>query len=303
MLVDAIVSFFLAPFPFSLLFHLSQLLLQINPPLPPCQTPIAKMPADPHENSFSSFGNSSLSTFLSTLMEDEEINSFQVVVDNARITHSNNNRSLRLLEDEPKCRWNNLVRQESDRDVRCGRKVGQSRSLRHNINRPSMANRRSVSDPSLCLQMPKRQVSPPQVEPQKKFSTKIAASSEPNLLRMPLRLQSPVCDKRSVGAKLARNATWETNKQRKKKTEKANMFLDMMMQAEDHVAKSNVQTALPTCLKDDTTLDTMSVRSSSTTSVSQASPLSDKEKALKSNLPGKPILSSGLRLSLINDLK
>jgi hypothetical protein len=208
---------------------------------------LPNMPITSNDASFSSLGNSSLSSFLSMLLEDEEISNFEVIVDNARPDPNNSFRSLKLLEDEPKCRWNNLVRQDSDKGVRSGRTLSRTRPHRSGNNRRSSNNRtsfrRTVSDPNFGLQMPTRTRSPKPVA-EKQPCKRNANCSDSDLLQMPRRLPSPLDYKGSIDGERNRNASWDASKL-KKKTEHADLFFNMMMGPEAH-AKPKMRTVLPT---------------------------------------------------------
>ncbi|KAG7338673.1 hypothetical protein IV203_021605 [Nitzschia inconspicua] len=213
------------------------------------------MPTSMDEDSFLALGNSSLSTFLSTLLKDEEINKFELVVDNAKPDNNNSFRSLRFVEDTPKCKWYNLVGNDSDPDIRSARRGSKLRSHRSNANRRSTTFRRTVSDPSLCIQMPRRTASPIPVT-QKKLIERKTARSESDLLRMPKTLQSPIVEKASLNCtKATRNATWDTAKL-KKKNEMVNLFIDLMIEAEDDATEPISPNAAPICFKGEMTLAT-----------------------------------------------
>jgi hypothetical protein len=150
--------------------------------------------------------------------------------------------------------------------------------------------------------MPKRQLSPLQ-QTQTKLLEKIATSSDSNLLRIPLRQPSQVGDLGSIGSRLTKNATWGDNT----KLRKTNLFFNVMMESEGHALNSKIRAALQPCVKDLVHLDEMSMRSCSVSPLSQASPLSDNAKVFKyavhqSESSHKPILSSDLRTTLINEL-
>jgi hypothetical protein len=259
------------------------------------------------ERSFSSLGNSSLSTFLSALLEEEQINDFELVVDNAKLDHNKSTSCLKLLQDQPKCKWSNLVTQHSDRDLRHGRKPSKSSSRSQHANRLSIANHRSASDPNLSLQMPKRQLSPLQAL-RKKRSEKIAASTDSLLLRMPSRLPSPATDKGRLDSKLTKNATWENSELRKRNAATDNTFFDKMMEAEDHALKQKTRAA-SFFLKDHhhERLEENLIQASLVSSLSLVSPLSDEETDVEDMIdPSKSsrqaILSSDLRTTLISEL-
>jgi hypothetical protein len=255
-------------------------------------------------SSFSSVGNSSLSTFLSTLFEDEQVKDLELVVDNAKLDQSKSFLSLKLQQSEPKCKWNNLVRHHSDRDLRHGRKIIEKTSQSFSINSPSTINQRIGSDPNLSLRIPKRPMSPLQT-PEKKFSQKAAIRRDSIILRIPLRLASPVTEKGRIGSN---NATWDKANVREKKPENANMFFDIMMEAEEHAPKPKMRATLPSCLKDEANQEKASAGSSSMSSLSQTSPLSDNgvellyNKIVPSRSSHQHILSTELRTTLISDL-
>ncbi|KAG7338678.1 hypothetical protein IV203_020700 [Nitzschia inconspicua] len=253
------------------------------------------MPASSHEDSLSSLGNASLSTFLSTLLKDEEKNKFEVVVDNAKPDNNNSFCSLKLAEDTPKCRWHNLVRNDSDSDIRSTRRGGKLRSRRSNANRRSTSVRRTVSDPDLCLQMPRR-IESPMPTTQTKSPGRMTIRSESDILRMPQRLQSPIADK-------TRNATWDTTRLNEQ-SDVVNMFIDMMIAAEDDATKPISPHPTTTCLTGEVTSD-----SDFTAPCLLRKPnLSPNEKGpsmprhtLKK--PRRSALTHELRKSLVNDLR
>mmetsp|Transcript_8905 Transcript_8905/g.14292 ORF Transcript_8905/g.14292 Transcript_8905/m.14292 type:complete len:306 (-) Transcript_8905:101-1018(-) len=226
------------------------------------------------EDSLSTFGNSSLSSFMTTLLENEEISNFEIVTDNAKPDQYNSITTLKLVPDEPKCRWNNLVREDSDPNL-----LKRQKSYRP---RPTMAGRRINSDTSLMMEIPKRLPSPKTPEEKKKrtISKKTTTMSDSDLLRMPRRCQSP--DKNNSRSK-TKNAQWD---QKTKSTDKKNMFFDLMIVA-DPASRSNV-TTIPTCLKDALSQNLISFRKSSSiasgltsTSTSSSSSSSDSHVRLK----------------------
>ncbi|KAG7371849.1 hypothetical protein IV203_017991 [Nitzschia inconspicua] len=261
------------------------------------------MPASSYEDSLSSLGNASLTTFLSTLLKDEEMNKFEVVVDNAKPDNNNSFHSLKLVEDTPKCKWQNLVRNDSDSDIRSTRRGNKLRSRRSNANRRSTSVRQTLSDPDLCMQMPRRKESPMPVT-QKKSPGRMTVRSESDLLRMPQRLQSPIGDKECIhSTNNTRNATWDMTKL-KKKSDMVNMFLDMMIAGEDDARKPTSPNTATTSFKGEMMLDT-----TSTASCWLGKPkLSHIEKVPSmprhpSKKPHRSALTNELRKSLVNDFR
>ena len=195
------------------------------------------------QNSASSFGNTSLSSFLSTLMEEEEVSELALVVDNAKPDHNCSSRSLVLLEEEEsKCRWNNLVRTDSNPSL-FGRRSRASRSNRSSSNRPRMSSCTSTSDPSLMsLKMPRRTQSPTKALSKQNTTKPSNCSSDSDLLRMPRRLASPILQVprndsiKSGNGNGSMNASWNTA-ELKKRIEKTNLFLDVMVETGDLPSK------------------------------------------------------------------
>ena len=193
--------------------------------------------------------NSSLSSFLSSLTEDKEVTTFEIVSDNAR---SMSDLHFSPEPKEAKCRWKNLVRMDSDDDmmrhVRRGSSTRSSRGGGRNGGgvgrRPSLtfsssdrtrsAFARISSDPLL---MPRRTLSPERVTGNRAYSTT-------NLLRMPQRKPSPRTDRSSLLSSSSdnnnANASWGV----KTKQEKKNMFLEMMMTPDLHQLESSSSNAV-----------------------------------------------------------
>lgn len=153
----------------------------------------------PTSATMNQIGNSSLTSFLSSLLEDEEVTSFNIVADNAK-PNLERMMSVVLVSDEPKCRWNNLVRQDSDPI----RKVLPASG--GDDRRPT---RRYSSDPNLP-QMPERTTSPQTTSTPRNFkssnSSKETMSDSNLLLRMPKRQPSP---KKTLQKPGVINASWE----------------------------------------------------------------------------------------------
>jgi hypothetical protein len=176
-----------------------------------------------------------MSSFLSTLMENEELRGFEIIVDNCKPDHNNSSTSLVFLEQEPKCRWHNMVSTNSDLSLST-RGRNRSRSKRLSVNRPSMKNRRSSSDPCLDLPMPKRSQSPNKNSPRIASNNISSFSSDSQLLRIPQRLPSPTTPKKAFPRRASKsgsnNASWDRS-DLKKKTETSNMFCEIVVETGD----------------------------------------------------------------------
>ena len=201
--------------------------------------------------------NSSLSSFLSSLTEDKEITTFEIVSDNARSSRERLMSDLHFSPEpkEAKCRWKNLVRMDSDDDMmRHAKRGGPTRGLRGSGRSGGVGRRSSLtfsssdrpaftrvsSDPLL---MPRRRLSPERVTgnrtyPNDQYSSQgqskiqkgaAIAASDTNLLRMPQRKPSPHTDRSSLLSSSSNhnnsNASWNLET----KQEKKNMLFKMMM--------------------------------------------------------------------------
>jgi len=170
-----------------------------------------------------SFGNSSLSSFLSVLLEDEESSEFLIVPDNPKLSEKRSIRDLRLpfsseqgRDNKPKSRWDYLVKTGSDKDLSSPRrrnmKSSQLRSssfsgainssrkpqLRTNNSFSSSNNKNSNnknsnnnnnnvkggSNSNKFLQMPLRQESPTEDEMSRKLLIDRLNQSESDLRNM-----------------------------------------------------------------------------------------------------------------------
>jgi hypothetical protein len=198
--------------------------------------------------------STSLSSFLSTLMEDDEITHVDLIVDNAKPDHNDSIRSLKLLEQEPKCRWNNLVRFDSDPDMFTSAN-SRSRKNQLNVKKSSLSGRRN-SVPNVMLQIPKRLESPipATIRPKKSL-----ICSDSDLLRMPRRFPSPSRGKKSAGNQTTRNATWDTSRLASH-TLKTNMFSGLLMEGTDSIPKMKSHIQMPQCLEDAISQDLISFR-------------------------------------------
>ena len=212
-------------------------------------------------DSMSSIGNTSMSSFLSTLMENEEVNVFAIVVDNCKPDHNNSCTSLTLVEKEqPKCRWTNLVRSDSElsmgsarrsaSDLSLGSRRNRSRTNRLSINRPSMKSHRSASENCLDLQMPKRIQSPTKTSPSGSPNMS-RFNSDTQLLRMPQRRPSPTPQRktlaRSESSFSSMNASWSVDEIKDTTTEKKNPFLDIVSKTNDLASKGSLFRPLSPC--------------------------------------------------------
>jgi hypothetical protein len=259
-----------------------------------------------HDSLSSSFGNSSLSSFLSTLLEDEQITSFEIVSDNAKPNQDSIRGLTFVVDNEPpkKCRWNNLVRHDSDPELykksgcgNSGRKSGGRYSVR---SKPSLVGRRTNSDTNLMMPMslPKRMESPCQ-DPNKKSLSRRMVSSDSDLLRIPTRRPSPQgnTNKRST---TTNNAKWNTTSTSMSKImKKKNMFLDMMIEKDGPTRKP--KNKIPSTLQEALSQDLISLCPTaveSPTSWSSASSRSKKNSVSSSSSK----LSSDLKKSLFKDL-
>lgn len=184
----------------------------------------------------SSFGNSSLTSFLSTLLREENVTSVIIEDDNAK-AGLDSLLSLRLVEDEPKCRWNSLVREVSESDLRKRNRQKSSITLKSNSELDkSVPRRKCGSDPNLML-MPIRKKSPNKLSRPKislsTMPTSAATVSDPDLLRMPKRLPSPGEGQSQRGTI---NASWDTSSlATEKRKNYTNLFLDILMEPIDTV--------------------------------------------------------------------
>jgi len=165
-----------------------------------------------------SFNNSSLSSFLSVLLEDEESSEFLIVQDNPKLSEQRSIRDLRLpfsLEkehnDKPKSRWDYLVKTGSDKDLLSSRRrnmkssqlrsssfsgaINSSRkpkqrnnsSSNRNSNSSNKKNNNNVrgrSNSNKFLQMPLRQESPTEDEMARKLLIDRLNQSESDLQHM-----------------------------------------------------------------------------------------------------------------------
>ena len=200
------------------------------------------------DDSRSTIGNSSLSSFLSALTEDKEVTSFEIVADNARPSQDSLNNLTFLPEPETKCRWRNLTRTDSDDDI-MGRRRGKprdGRGRRSTATFSSLPRRGVSSDPNLLL-MPRRKLSPDRMSRNTSLDkssshgssrfqkTKMVAASDTNLLRMPQRKPSPQKAGGRMGLMSSMNskvnATWGADpgsfKSPNQKIKK-NVFLDLV---------------------------------------------------------------------------
>jgi hypothetical protein len=188
----------------------------------------------PCHDSSSSFGNSSMTSFLSALLEEENVTSVVIATDNAK-PGLESILSLRLVGDEPKCRWNNLVRDASDSDL--------MKRTRQKSTRPLLSTaagdkcqlrRRHPSDPNL-IQMPMRTISPHESSKPKLSISSIrpsaASLSDSDLLRMPKRLPSPRKVQQRKRSSL--NASWDTTPAGDKNMTPTNIFLEILMEPID----------------------------------------------------------------------
>jgi hypothetical protein len=154
----------------------------------------------------------SLNAFLFTLIEGKEVGSscnVQIVQDNAKTDDCRRVILPKRAEREPRCRWSKLKRQESDDSC---------------LIQPLRVKACS-SDPSL---MPQRAQSP-QKHLQTRNDRMKTSFSDPSLLRMPRRVQSPQRPARRSAASQAdtKNATWDSvdlNQISKKKADSKKLF-------------------------------------------------------------------------------
>jgi len=177
-----------------------------------------------HTDHTNSFNNSSLSSFLSVLLEDEESSEFLIVQDNPKLSEQRSIRDLRLPfsieqkhNDKPKSRWDYLVKTGSDKDLLSSRrrnmKSSQLRSSsfsgainssrkpkRRNNNNNNSSSSSSSSNNKNCnsinnningrsnsnkfLQMPLRQESPTEDEMARKLLVDRLNQSESDLHNM-----------------------------------------------------------------------------------------------------------------------
>ena len=187
-----------------------------------------------------------MSSFLSTLMEDEELSvgDFEIVVDNCKPDHNNSFTSLTLLEkQQPKDRWANLTRSDSDLSLgscRSGSRRNRSRTNRSAINRPSMKGNRSTSEPCLDLRMPKRIQSP--IKQSTKSGPKMSRFSSDTQLLLPQRRPSPTPQRlsltRSGSRSSSMNASWSAEEviEVTEPKKKINPFLDIVSKTGDLAA-------------------------------------------------------------------
>ena len=158
------------------------------------------------QSSCTSFGESSLSSFLSILLEDEERMTFEIVPDNPKpCSDQRSVRDLRqsftasaLENDRPKCRWDDLTRNTSDRDLRrnklglrsssfAGFSSTKQRVPRSKSNDLSPTTTASGNTTSMFLRMPQRQRSPTDNEKKEKKKSLVDRfiMSETDLMRLP----------------------------------------------------------------------------------------------------------------------
>lgn len=213
-------------------------------------------------NSFSSFGESSLSSFLSLLLEEDENSNreISIVIDNPR-TEQRNVRDLRetlrlsaIESEKPKCRWDYLTRDNSDRDVvwhtrnRRGNLVARASSFsgaisntKHKFRTSSNSSTgRPESAANVFLRMPQRRTSPIEgPKRRKKPMVDRFNMSDTNLMDLPLPCAASVHRRRlargcSNGAS-TENASWSTQDLRQRRQANSNRFLDTMMEPEGSV--------------------------------------------------------------------
>jgi hypothetical protein len=157
-----------------------------------------------------SFGNSSLSSFLSVLLEDEESSEFLIVQDNPKVASEQRSiRDLRVVFSsnnmETKSRWDYLVREDSDNDLlfRSSRRSRRSSMMTPKQHTTKEIRSSSFSDaiPSTTMKKPERRGKASNdgrvydsdsitVSPGNNSSTKCNSNSN-RFLRMPRRQRSP----------------------------------------------------------------------------------------------------------------
>mmetsp|Transcript_12589 Transcript_12589/g.26655 ORF Transcript_12589/g.26655 Transcript_12589/m.26655 type:complete len:447 (-) Transcript_12589:243-1583(-) len=249
-----------------------------------------------NSNSYSSSTNSnsfqsSLSSFLSVLLEDEEIDtpySISIVPDNPK-PEQRSIRELRtsfiktaLENDKPKCRWDYLTRDNSDRDLMSrsrrrskltirpssfsgafptssGNGSGKHRRQQLPSRSSSMGGRKTAAD--IFLQMPKRQKSPTDEATQKKSLMDRFNMSDTDLLLLPIPVQGGHSKERdlhnSFGGQQRRmsrsgdrdtgngNATWSNEDVQERRKTKANCFLDILMEPDGEPAAKSAGSGFP----------------------------------------------------------